>query len=263
MKQAYESHFIDSLINIKDFINVWTEDVKKDDVVKFVNYIDANMLFIPVIKDDDGKTKISRNVFYCSKYKKWLKICDSIKNIKQHASLHVSTIFQKETQGKKDVNDDKQQKIFIKNIVAFVLFENNSFLSIESSFLKNISDAIPNRQKLTKILSRVAKYTRSEIKNKLINSTANYLTFDEWTDSRNRSYLGITIRSYISKKYHDFFLDLIHLYSEINSADLISNEIKNSLKMYGLQIEDITSCATDNCPLMAATGDKLLIWRIP
>lgn len=262
MKRTYESHFTDSFINIKDFIDAWTDDIKKDDVIKFVNYIDANMLFIPVTKED-GKTKISRKVYYCSECKKWLKICDSIKNIKQHASLHVSTIFKKETQGKTDISTDKQKKVFIKNIVAFVLFENNSFKSIESSFLKNISNDIPNRQQLTKILTKVANFTRGEIKNTLLNSTANYLTFDEWTDSRNRSYLGITIRSYIDKKYHDFFLDLIYLYSEINCADLLSTEIKKSLKMYGLLIEDITSCTTDNCSLMVATGDKLLIWRIP
>ena len=262
MKRTYESHFTDSFINIKDFIDAWTDDIKKDDVIKFVNYIDANMLFIPVTKED-GKTKISRKVYYCSECKKWLKICDSIKNIKQHASLHVSTIFKKETQGKTDISTDKQKKVFIKNIVAFVLFENNSFKSIESSFLKNISNDIPNRQQLTKILTKVANFTRGEIKNTLLNSTANYLTFDEWTDSRNRSYLGITIRSYIDKKYHDFFLDLIYLYSEINCANLLSTEIKKSLKMYGLLIEDITSCTTDNCSLMVATGDKLLIWRIP
>lgn len=262
LKRTYESHFTDSFINIKDFIDAWTDDIKKDDVIKFVNYIDANMLFIPVTKED-GKTKISRKVYYCSECKKWLKICDSIKNIKQHASLHVSTIFKKETQGKTDISTDKQKKVFIKNIVAFVLFENNSFKSIESSFLKNISNDIPNRQQLTKILTKVANFTRGEIKNTLLNSTANYLTFDEWTDSRNRSYLGITIRSYIDKKYHDFFLDLIYLYSEINCANLLSTEIKKSLKMYGLLIEDITSCTTDNCSLMVATGDKLLIWRIP
>lgn len=58
-------------------------------------------------------------------------------------------------------------------------------------------------------------------------------------------------------------MDLIYLYSEINCADLLSTEIKKSLKMYGLLIEDITSCTTDNCSLMVATGDKLLIWRIP
>lgn len=58
-------------------------------------------------------------------------------------------------------------------------------------------------------------------------------------------------------------MDLIYLFSEVNSADILSNSISASLKNYGLFMFDIISCTTDNCPLMIQTAEKLLAWRIP
>lgn len=260
MKSTYDSHFVDSFFNIIDYIDTWPNNLQKEDISKFVNFVDANMLFIPVFKKE-GKEKISRKIYYCSICKKWLKISDSIKHIKQHAAIHVPNIFTKETQNLSF--SQEQKKIFLKNITAFILFENNSFKSIESKFLKNITNELPSREKITIALSNIAKFTRNEIKSQLAISSANYLTFDQWSDPKNREYLGITIRSYIHGKYYDFFLDLIYLYSEVNSADILSNSITASLKNYGLYMFDIISCTTDNCPLMIQTAEKLLSWRIP
>ena len=160
--------------------------------------------FVPVFIEN-GKEKISRKIYYCSNCKKWLKISDSIKHIKQHASIHVPDLFTKETQNQNVSFNQEQKKLFLKNITAFILFENNSFKSIESKFLKNITNELPSRESIVIALSNIAKFTRNEIKSQLAISSANYITFDQWSDPRNREYLGITIRSYIHGKYYDFF----------------------------------------------------------
>lgn len=261
MKQSYESHFTNASINIINYIKYWPDNIQIDDVIKFVNYIDANMLYVPVF-NIKGKEKISRNDFYCSSCHKWLKINESIKQIKNHASVHIPDLFKKQSQNNNIIGEE-QNKLFIKNITFFILFETNSFRSIESLFLKNISRELPSRERITLALKNIANYTRREIKSLISISKANYLTFDQWTDSKNRDFLGITIRSYINKNYKDFFLDLIYLYSEINNADLIANKVKESLQKYGLYMIDIVSCTTDNCPLMVQSVEKLLTWRIP
>lgn len=232
MKQHYQSHFVDAYFIIKDYIDVWPDDLNSEEVIKFTNFDNATMLFIPV-NNENGKDVISRQHFYCSICKKWLKICESIKQLKMHASIHVPEIFKEEMEKKKTPTNETK-KFLIKNIIDFVLFENNSFQSIESIFLKNIIRDIPSREKLAEILPKIANFTRKEIKALLAISSANYLTFDQCSDSRKREFLGITIRSYISRKYHDFFLDLIYLFSEINDVDILSNEILKSIKSYGL-----------------------------
>ena len=72
-----------------------------------------------------------------------------------------------------------------------------------TSILKNITNELPSRESIVIALSNIAKFTRNEIKSQLAISSANYITFDQWSDPRNREYLGITIRSYIHGKYYD------------------------------------------------------------
>lgn len=257
MTHSYESHFVKANFNIEDFIQEWPNELQKND------FRDANMIFVPC-NIVNGKEVISRKNYYCSVCKKWLKICDSIKQIKNHASIHVPEIFKKTTNKDNTIlSDEEKKQRFIQNITAFILLETNSFCSIESPFLKKLSDDIPSREKIIQALTNVSNYVRNKIKTYIATSSANYLTFDQWTDPRNREYLGITIRTYISGIYYDFFLDLIYLYAEINDSDVLSKEIINSLNQYNLTMEDIISCTTDNCPLMIQTADKLLSWRIP
>ncbi|KAK8835293.1 hypothetical protein M9Y10_017582 [Tritrichomonas musculus] len=263
MKQSYESHFTESYLNIQDYIQKWPDTIDENDIVKFVNYENANMIFVPVI-NSNGKEIISKKDFYCSLCKKWLKISESVKQIKLHASIHVPELFKKATGDENPLHLNEQQaKNFRKNITAFILFEINSFKSADSIFLKNITDNTPSRDIVTRALSNLAKAVRREIKQYLISSSANYITFEEWSDFRKREFLGITIRSYKKGKYQDYFLDLIYLYSEINDSDVLSGEIVKCLNGYGLRMSDIISCTTDNCRLMIGTAEKLLTWRIP
>ena len=94
-----------------------------------------------------------------------------------------------------------------------------------------------------------------------IYSSSNSITFDGWSSKNGTPYLGITIKSLINYKYHDFFLDLIELSSE-NAANITANVI-TTLANYGVSIDSIVSCATDNCPTMKAVADDLNLWRIP
>lgn len=119
-----------------------------------------------------------------------------------------------------------------------------------------------SKEKLVLALSNISKYTRQEIKSNLLYSSANYITFDQWTDHKNREFLSLTIRAYIKKKYSDYFLDLIQLTSEKNDARKLANEIINSLSMFNLSLNEISSCTTDNCNLMCATADELGLWKI-
>ena len=104
---------------------------------------------------------------------------------------------------------------------------------------------------------------QKEIKNILTCSSCNCITFDEWKDMKNRKYLGLNVRSFIDGSYRDFLLDFLRLNEERNDAQVLSRKIKTSLLNYGINIFDILTCTTDNCPLMARTAELLDLWRIP
>lgn len=97
--------------------------------------------------------------------------------------------------------DDK----YVKNTIGYILFETEDFASIESHFLTSISKNLPNRKKLMIVLKKIARLTQKEINSQLVLLASNYLTFDEWTDSKQRKFLGITIRAFIEENYKDFF----------------------------------------------------------
>lgn len=148
-------------------------------------------------------------------------------------------------------------------MIGFVLFDAGSFQLIESQFLSNISDAIPKREKIATASENISKDTQNEITQILKFSSANSITFDEWTDKREKKYLGITIRSFIISDYSDYFLDLIRLASEINDSTVHSNEILKCLLHYQLNVHDVISCTTDNYSLIVKTTLNLGLWGIP
>lgn len=269
LSKSYSSNFDDSNFDIVPFIEVWPIGFGQNKITKWMNLKHASMILVPVIKDtsnEENKEKISKEYFYCSKCKKWIKTFESVKNIKRHAAIHVPETFKKIT--KKTtiftgmLAEDQENKI-IRNLIGFVLFDAGSFQLIESQFLSNILDSIPKREKIVVALENISKDTQNEITQLLKLSSANSITFDEWTDKRERKYLGITIRSFIEGDYSDYFLDLIRLTSEINDSTVLSNEILKSLLHYQLNINDIISCTTDNCSLMVKTASNLGLWRIP
>ena len=49
-------------------------------------------------------------------------------------------------------------------MVGLILFETNTFKSIESSFLSDISEKMRNKSKLIKILKNISQMTEKEIK---------------------------------------------------------------------------------------------------
>ena len=49
-------------------------------------------------------------------------------------------------------------------MVGLILFETNTFKSIKSSFLSDISEKMRNKSKLIKILKNISKMTEKEIK---------------------------------------------------------------------------------------------------
>ena len=221
------------------------------------------MIFVPMIQKKNSE-ELSKVYFFCSKCTKWYKICGSVKNIKRHAGIHVPEIFRDCNKNDKvsSLTEKREEKI-VNNMVGFILFETNTFQSIESSFLSDISEKMPNKSKLVKILKNISQMTQKEIKKKLAYSACNCLSFDEWTDLRNRKFLGVTIRSFINMKYEDFFLDFIYFSDEINDADVLTTQIIESLAKYDLNVDDILSCSTDNCNLMCKTSENLNLWRIP
>lgn len=109
------------------------------------------MIFVPVV-NNDMKECISKTHFYCTICEKWLKINQTVKDIRKNASVYAPDIFQNYTKQKKDnFLDGEHEKIFIKNIICFILFETNSFLSVESPFLSNICRSLLNREKLVTV----------------------------------------------------------------------------------------------------------------
>lgn len=183
MSHTYESNFTDCYIDIKPLIDKWPNTIDPNGIIKFVNYTNANMIFIPVFTKDE-KQIISKSDFYCSVCKRWYKICSSVKQIKQHASIHIPDLFKKST----NAFNEEQEKVLFKNITAFILFETNSFISIESPFIQKISEHIPNKNKLLIALKNIADYTRNQIKALVSMSSANYITFDQWSDKKTENF---------------------------------------------------------------------------
>lgn len=92
---------------------------------------------------------------------------------------------------------------------------------IESIFLSNISKNVSNRKKLLVSLENITRGTQKEIKNIIQSSSCNCLSFDEWTDLKNRPFLGIKVKRFICGNYRDFLLDFIHLSEEINDSKVL------------------------------------------
>lgn len=136
------------------------------------------------------------------------KTFESVKNIKRHVGIHDPDTFKHLTEKKNSFSNfltEDQQNRLIKNLIGFILFDAGSFQLIESSFLENISLSIPKREKVVIALENISKDTQNEIMHLIQLSSANSITFNEWTDKRERKYLGITIRSLIDGTYQDFF----------------------------------------------------------
>lgn len=222
------------------------------------------MIYIPVFNNDD-KEIVSKNLFYCSMCEKWLQVSNSVKNIRRHAAVHLPQLFKNDSKDEntKTLLTRKQNDILSKNIVGFIIFEANSFSLLDSPFLTTVIENLPSKFKLLKALQKISDATQHEIKERLMLSSCSCLAFDEWTDHRNRPFLGVNMRALIHGEYQDFFLDFIHLSEETNDALVLAAKIKRTLGLYGLDVEDILSCTTDNCPLMNRTSIELQLWRIP
>lgn len=74
--------------------------------------------------------------------------------------------------------------------------------------------------------------------------------------------LWITVVSLINLEYRDYFLELIELTSENDNTVNLAIEVSSCLDKYGLNLDNIVSCSTDNCSVMNATADELNLWRL-
>lgn len=258
MKQAkYDSNFIVAFLDPSDMIQHWVID--KNSIQSWLNLKDAPMIFVPKINDHASHEK-----FFCSICKKWLSITNSVKNIKRHVIIHDKNFNYTPNRLKKnDFFSNSQEQMIIEKIVNFIIFNTQTFQYTENSFLRSLSQKLPDRNKITKILSKIANLTIQEIKSNIIYSSSNSITFDQWTSNANIPYLGITIRCLIESEYKDYFLGLIEITSENLSADNLAIEVSKALETYNLSTENIVSCTTDNCQTMINTSDALNILRFP
>lgn len=257
-QKKYDSNFSNSYFDPSGMINDWAVDQKT--ITSWVNLNGANMIFVPVIDND-----ISHNHFFCSQCKKWFTIHNSTKNIKRHAKIHIPELVSEKDMNKNENSffTKEQEKYINEKIISFIIFGTQTFQYVENFYLRSLSSSLPNRNKITKILEKVCNLTIEEIKSKLIYSSSNSLTFDEWSSKSNVPYLGITVRSFINLEYHDFFLDLIEINSETASSSNLAIEVRKSLEKYNIDTESIVSVTTDNCSTMISTCDILNLFRIP
>lgn len=118
----------------------------------------AAMIFVPVVDQ-----KISKEIFYCSLCKSWLKISNSFKNIRRHIFVHIPNFddgngdndddSDNENEGKmtnlkkKKTFSKEQEKIITRNIVLFILFRTQTFQYIEDKYLNELSSQLPDRKK--------------------------------------------------------------------------------------------------------------------
>ena len=200
-QSKYDKNFLKAILDPRDIIPIWT--INPDAVELWMNLKDASMIFVPCIDEH-----ISRETFFCSICKKWFTIHNSVKNIKRHALIHSGTLQEKVKQ-KNDFFSENQEKFLIEKMVSFIIFSTQTFQYSNDESLKKISNKLPNRNKITNILEKLAKATRDEIKSTILYSSSNSITFDGWTSKSNIPFFGITIRCLIDDEYKDFFLDLI------------------------------------------------------
>ena len=150
---------------------------------------------------ENWKSIIKYNVF-CDKY-------DFMKKSKSKVNILTITIKKKKERNsiRYLCNQKRNLKIkkIVKNMVGFILLDTDTFQTIENTFLNNITEDLPTKSKLIEILNNFSKMIQKEIKQLLLISSCNCLSFDEWSDLKNRKFLGITIRSLIDGMYCDFF----------------------------------------------------------
>lgn len=129
----------------------------------------------------------------------------------------------------------------------FVLFRTQCFQLIEDDFHKLLSSKLPNKNHITQILEAISNETiKKKIKSIIVYASSSYITFDGWRSKGNTPYLGITIISLINNEYLVYFLDLIEITSENQNATNTAIEISEFLELYGLNMNNIISCTTDN-----------------
>ena len=109
----------------------------------------------------------------------------------------------------------------------------------------------PSRYKITKTLSEKFQTKRAILKSKLLEAKYVSLTLDMWSDSRMRSYMGIT-EHFMSTdmKLQSFLLDFAH-FSHRHTSDKIADQCIMVIEEFGLRCK-VIFVITDNAANMAS-----------
>ena len=209
------------------------------------------------------------NKYYCFKCNRYLYFGNSTSNIIRHMRIHNPDL-RKEYQNKlmkkylgttpEVTFNEKQQDFISKKIISFFILHNLPFQDIESLELKEITSKLPSREQISEIVRGTGPFIKKEISAIFQKTSAVYISFDEWTDSMCRSYLGISSRVLIDDKYSDFVISFLPI-TKSSNADNIADMIYNEIISYN--IPSVTSCVSDNCNLMNAVGNLMPFKKFP
>lgn len=144
-------------------------------------------------------------------------------------------------------------RVFANSADLIRLFKNNGHsLPTSANTIKNIviKQSEVARQKIIAELSLLTK------KGHKFSATA-----DEWTSTRNRRYMNINIHSPFLKSPKKFVnLGLARLEGSATALKC-AQTIENRLKMYHLQLEDLTGLTTDGASVMVKMGRDLPVYH--
>ena len=212
---------------------------------------------------------MSRESFYCAHCNTVLCLANTVSNIIRHAGIHYPELRKKKQQkiankyleqSNEVVFSDEQMKFIANQIIRLIMLSSLPFRLVESEEFSSFSNFLPNRKEMSDLTEHVGGQVQEKVKEVLKEASAVYLSFDEWSDIQNNSFLGITSRALIGAEYKDFILGLKHC-TQKSDAEYINTIIQDTIISYDIQ--NVTSCVSDNCNLMIAVGNKLPFMRFP
>lgn len=257
-------------------LSSWITNYEEPTPVDFIKYPIQNENIIVSwrrhIDISDAWMAIGENIFifkeyfYCTNCKSWITFRSTnyyvVRHSKTHKTLKIGS-FGDESTGSTIIKISNPVMNFIKkNLKTYLILSGAPFSHIENPYLRSICPQLPSRETYTKEIEQIAEDIRKSIKLELLNCNTICVSFDEWSDSSRKRYLGLTAIGVNNDRVITYSLSLIPLVEDPVSGSYIANCVDKELKKYSIDTK-VTVIITDSGAPMIAASKFLPYQRLP